>query len=394
MKTIPEGSRKEGKLDNASARDILDPHEPLPYIVVGVRGFIGAGKTELLKQAKNTDGICVFKENVPATMLHDYISESEPEETMNAYIFQLPLMMAACTRQHDALSAAQTLSETGFLVEARIKDKAGMLRRDILTNRVVLVERPPLENRIFALANYLSGKMDRRRYGKYLDYIAPMIEEANVSEVPQHSVYLWSSPGITHANMIRRGNESERSYDTNNYLACLHHCYFLDFVVGHLQGFSHTTTTVLDWRNYGTYSDVRASMAHDTANPISIRLLDEDISESALTSEKLAPLLPRPLSHCSIQCVNLTEDGDDHDDCVRISLQCGFIFLDLEQYMNATKERRFVVQEAVMSHLARLPEAVSENRTRVCHTLVVSNVNLEALLYNPDSLYAQDSTYQ
>ena len=217
--------------------------------VIGVKGYISVGKSSLLRDAQSNHAIPVFIEYAPDAMIADYLSGD-----LSAYIIQISMMHAACTREYDALRVAETPDHVP--ISAVDHSPAGLLRRDFYTDRVVILERPPLENRVFALANVVAGKMSRRDYWQYRKYVDEMIADAHSSGTPQYSLFLWATQERVYGDMLARNNKGESNYDKDNYLACLHHVYFIDFLAGYLEGYEDSVA-VLDWRAYGTYRDAK-----------------------------------------------------------------------------------------------------------------------------------------
>lgn len=242
----------------------LAPHdEHRALSIVGILGMIGVGKTTLLENAAKKANLPVFKEYVVQSILRDFIQK---KPWMNAFSFQAVMMQSACARLENALSLARArLSPLGAGLplanssgEITNTDAActhssfTLLAHNLKEGRIVLHERPPVENRIFALANRTTGAMTKQEHILYTEYVDEMLVLAKESGVPNLNVVLWAPSKKTLANMRLRGTESEQDYDEDFYLACLHHVYFLD-ILAHEKEHGYV---VVDWSNYGTFDSL------------------------------------------------------------------------------------------------------------------------------------------
>jgi deoxyadenosine/deoxycytidine kinase len=153
-------------------------------------------------------------------------------------LIALTLFLFSCTEQRLHHGASRLVS--------RYRDR----------QRCVLVERPATENVIFALANFLTGNLSHDEFRFYLTCIMPYVVREEVEAAGPgavRNVLLWASDTDVHARMLNRGRPGEENYDSDCYLRCLSHCYFMEALFD-------STLVVVDWSNFGTYDDVVACL--------------------------------------------------------------------------------------------------------------------------------------
>lgn len=349
---------------------------PFGHTIVGVLGMIGVGKTTVLEGAAAARAIPVFKEYVVGPMLDDYIHR---RAGVTAFVFQLAMMQAACVRLDNAVALAVALhrredaaagaAATEPLGEAQARRAlvasgavAERLAANVAADRVILHERPPHENRVFALANRLVGQLAPDEYATYLRYVDAMLARVDEAGVPQHNVLLWAPPAHTHANMLRRGIASEADYDAAGYLDCLHHCYFLELL--RMLAAAGTrphrlAPAVLDWREYGDYARMVRGLLHAQRDPCALAWADA------------TPVLS-------------AEDG-----------QRGVFAVDLDAYMRADAAQRGRLRVAALAALAvHVASDTDDGLTwRPARHVTIAGAADIGALYAPDGRFARDTLY-
>lgn len=361
--------------------------------VVGVIGMIGVGKTTLLQNAEKTAKIPVFKEYVVRSILDDFINR---KAHMNAFAFQAVMMHSACARLENALSLAKAKIGSMYAAEplavssGEIKGDGSdycthapfaLLEHNFRHGRIVLHERPPLENRIFALANRMTGAIKRSEHQIYTHYVDEMLTMVKASGVPNLNVLLWAPQVKTTANMLQRGTESEQNYDQDFYLSSLHHAYFLDFLA-HEKDHGYV---VLDWRNWGTY---------DTFQKTIIRAMEEGQGHIQTCVQHTN----QRVDWQTLKAVGMIDEnmeptkGNKHDKLIVGAENKDnklYLHLNLNAYMNASRSSRGTIQSIVMSHLVRTP-----TKGPAANKIYVHGMTDRRHLHDPKGRYATDKSYK
>lgn len=350
-------------------------------------GMIGVGKTTLLENAVKHHHVPVFKEYVVQAILADFIRKAP---WMTAFNFQAVMMQSACARLKDALSLAHarlvpegsgpplaaSSSELTAPNSQCTHSALALLAHNVSEGRVILHERPPLENRIFALANRIVGGMTEKDHETYTTYVDEMLTMARESDVPPLNVLLWAPPEKTTANMQQRGTESEQEYDVDYYLSCLHHVYFLNWLAHE----SEHGYVVIDWSRYGRYSDlttVLEAAIKEGGGQLRARIVH---THQTMDKEALEPVLPDDL----VGPVLMAKKPNNNNNNMGRTYH-----LDLNAYMKLSIHDRSSVQQAVFKGAAWSKNGYPP----VVARLYVHGMTDRQRLYSTQSRYAKDPRY-
>jgi deoxyadenosine/deoxycytidine kinase len=184
---------------------------------VGLCGGIGVGKSTLGRKLVEAcrELVAAFEEErVDQALLEAYIKDS----TEYAAHFQTIMAMHAVQREQRATELAQ---------------------RD----RLVFVERPLVENRVFAKANLRSGQMTQ---AYYKDWYSELFKAYNSRSVDL-LLFLYAPYETRLERKLLRARSSEELYK-DQYMRTLDECYF-DFVI---EMAGAKKLLLVDWSSYGS----------------------------------------------------------------------------------------------------------------------------------------------
>lgn len=155
--------------------------------LVGVMGGIGAGKTTLIQDAAKTGLAAAYVEYANGPQLARYLKRP----LRHAFAFQSSMMTGAMVRTQCALAQWQ----------------------DPACPKLLLVERPLLENIIFARANYDTGRMSDAQWRLYKQDVAAFAQdEASFGPPRMQYVYLHAEEGELLRRVGVRARAGELSY--------------------------------------------------------------------------------------------------------------------------------------------------------------------------------------
>lgn len=211
--------------------------------VYQVGGAIGVGKTTLLESARR-EGCNTFPEILIQRQFADYIQDPRT----HAFSFQIAMMQAACMRT----VCARAMQNAGHVPTA--------------------IERGAQENKVFALANYAMGWMTPEQYGRYEGYVDDLLSQPQMLPTPSKSLqlFLWAPKHDLASRMDERARPGEEQYK-EDYLTRLDEAYFAHILCSlhEEEGKGILPYIVVDWRNYGTWADIRRHVERQQRQQIS-----------------------------------------------------------------------------------------------------------------------------
>lgn len=348
-------------------------------VIINVCGGIGVGKSRLCKDASQR-GFFALEETILPHLLSDYIHR----QAELAFPLQLTMMQNACARSQTARNFLSWLSSSLSSSSGITSKTYSSLYQD--PERCTLVERPAVENVIFALANYLTGKLSISDFGKYLEYIHEHVslEENHTMSTTVSStlgkqhlptnplrpisefILLWAPEEIAYENMLKRARQGEADYSRNVYLEGLNHAYFMEVAM-------NPAFFVIDWQNYGTYDELAQVLTkwHQEERPstgIIRRPIPLPTISSIVSTDSLADAIEPP----GIFDMDLGDEGEEphliltmkkptelDEICHYVTRNSLFVmYFNLAQYLDADVDLRRRARTAFFQHIAiQLPSA-------------------------------------